>query len=184
MAQDGRTYYKYLNDDGTALITPKPLEEMTSDDIGSMRSLSLVDAPSGRMPQNLTVSFKDPQWAGHWFNKKARSGYRVGEARSMGFVPAKVEDLATYFAGLNDKDGALEDNDLVLMKIHKSKLYAKVVSYIADAKRKGSIGGYKEQANSMLGPKAQESDPFYHTPQALKEKQGLGPVEMLATVNQ
>src|ERR1017187_1159751 len=103
MAQDGRTYYKYVNDDGTSLITPKPLEEMSLDDIGSMRSLALVDAPSGRMPQNLTVEFKDPQWAGHWFNKKARSGYRVGVARSLGFVYAKVEDLSTYFAGLNDK---------------------------------------------------------------------------------
>jgi len=176
MGQDGRTYYKYFldGDKGEVVVTPKPLEEMTEQDFYDM-PISLFDGMAGRIPQNLTVTFKDPQWAGQWFNKKAGSGARVGVARSLGFEPAKKEDLASYFAGLNDADGAVEQHDLVLMKIHKFKLYIKYAEWIQKAKTRGGINKYKEQAeNAMPSGGRKGLVGHYHTPQALNEIQGLG----------
>ena len=174
MAQDGRTMYKYEMEDKSIVVLPKPLEEMGEQDFYKL-PITIYDQQPGRMPQNLTVVFKDPQWAGHWFNKKAGKGARVGVARSLGFLPAKVQDLESYFAGLNDQDGALEDNDLILMKIHKAKLYIKYAEWIQLAKAKGSIGGYKDEATRGLGQHKEDHISYYHTPQALKELQGLGP---------
>jgi hypothetical protein len=176
MGQDGRTYYKYLpeGDNGEVIVTPKPIEQMSEQDFYDM-PISLFDGMAGRIPQNLTVTFKDPQWAGQWFNKKAGDGARVGVARSLGFVPAKKEDLQSYFAGLNDRDGAVEQHDLVLMKIHKAKLYLKYAEWIALAKKRGSINRYKDEAtNSMPAGAKRDLVGFYHTPQALNEIQGLG----------
>jgi hypothetical protein len=176
MGQDGRTYYKYQPDgeQGEIIITPKPIEEMVEQDWYDM-PISLFDGMAGRIPQNLTVTFKDPQWAGQWFNKKAGDGARVGVARALGFVPAKKQDLSSYFAGLNDRDGAVEQHDLVLMKIHKGKLYMKYAEWIALAKKRGSINGYKNMAeNSMPSGRKPGLVGFHHTPQALTEIQGLG----------
>lgn len=175
MGQDGRTYYKYKMDDaGETLVTPKPIEEMSIDDFAEM-PLSMFDSSIGRIPQNLTVTFKDPQWAAHWFNKKARDGYRVSEGRSMGYTPVLKEDLKSYFAGLNDKDGAIEQYDLVCMKIHKGRLYAKLAEYIQKAKMRGSINGYKNEAvRSMPAGGKPGMVGFYHSDQALSEVQGLG----------
>jgi hypothetical protein len=142
-----------------------------------------VDNALGRLPQNLTVTFKDPQWAGHWFNKKAGSAKRVGEGRALGFVPAKVEDLEHYFPGLNDQDGALEDGDLVLMKIHKAVLYSQVAMMIRKAKMRGSTESYKREASSAISPRDQAQEPYYFTPQAEKEFQGVGPVTHLPEIN-
>jgi len=179
-AGDGRILYRYEvslfeGDDEAKEITvlPKPLEEMTEQDYYDLPIQTVMQA--GRVPQNLTVIFKDKQWAGHWFNKKAGHGSRVGVARALGFVPAKVEDLESYFHGLNDKDGALEQEDLVLMKIHKHKLYMRFAEAMAQAKAKGSIEGYRAVAMSGRRQGVDEKDmTYYHTPQALKEVQGLG----------
>jgi hypothetical protein len=125
------------------------------------------------------VRFKDPQWAGYWFNRTAKDGSRVWDARLLGFVPAKIEDLEFYYKGLNDQDGAVEQHDLVLMKIHKAKLYSKLGEWMAKAKRDGGINAYKDTAAEYLrqstgrdgGTKVQ----YYHTPQAVNEPQGIGP---------
>lgn len=172
---DGRTYYKYkLEDTGELVVLPKPLDEMAEQDFYDM-PISLFDGMAGRIPQNLTVTFKDPQWAGQWFNKKAGDGARVGVARALGFVPAKKEDLASYFSGLNDQDGAVEQHDLVLMKIHKVRLYMKYAEWIQKAKINGGIQKYKQTAENAT-PAGRKPDlvGFYHTPQALREVQGLG----------
>lgn len=173
MASDGRTMYKYEMEDKSIVVLPKPLEEMREQDFYNL-PITVFDQQPGRLPQNLTVVFKDPQWAGHWFNKKAGNANRVGVARTLGFVPAKIQDLETYFAGLNDQDGAVEQNDLVLMKIHKAKLYLRFAEWIQIAKQKGSIGGYKDEATRGLGAHKEDHISYYHTPQALKEFQGLG----------
>ena len=139
-AQDGRILYKY-DVDGQTVVSLKPMEETTIEEFCEGVPISMFQGQAGRLPQNLNVVFKDPQWAGFWFNKKARDGYRVGEARSMGWVPAKIEDLESYFAGLNDKDGALEQYDLILMKIHKANLYMRLAEAVLKAKRDGGIEG-------------------------------------------
>jgi hypothetical protein len=181
LAGDGRTLYRYKFGDNE-LILPKPEEEMTQQDFFDLRIAS-PSLTAGRLPQYLTVKFKDPQWAGHWFNKKAGSGRRVSDARAMGFVPAKVEDLESYYGELTDKDGAVENNDLVLMKIHKSILYLTQAQYIAQAKRDGGIEAYKDKASVGMNPANSSTDPYFLTPQARGEYQGVGPVTHIPEVN-
>lgn len=180
-AGDGRTLYRYVVD-GETFIFPKPEEEMQEQDFYNL-ALTSSDIVSGRLPQNLTVTFKDPQWAGHWFNKKAKDGARVSTARSLGFVPAKISDLAAYWGNLNDKDGAVEDFDLVLMKIHKSKLYMTQARYLAKAKKDGGIDAYKGKAEAGMNPANAGTHPYYHTPQATGEFTGVGPVTHIPEVN-
>jgi len=188
MAQDGRTYYKYKDESGDTIITPKPIEEMTEQDFYQL-PISMIDVQVNRMQQNLTVTFKDPQWAGFWFNRVAGKGTsagvgrRVGQARALGFVPAKIEDLAIYPLHLNDQDGAVEQDDVVLMKIHKAKLYGRYASLLAYARKEQGIDAYKNAAVKGLNPKVAEAAPYYHTPQATGEFQGLGPVAHIPTVN-
>src|ERR1700735_709400 len=88
---DGRWLHKYKREDGNIVIFPKLLAEMTEEDFYAL-PISLLDGQAGRIPQTLTVKFRDPQWAGHWFQRKTQDGRRVSEARSMGYVPAKKED--------------------------------------------------------------------------------------------
>jgi hypothetical protein len=175
MASDGRTLYKYEGMDGNTIITPKPIEEMTQEEFLEL-PMALTDTQPGRLPQNLSVEFKDPQWAGYWFNKKAKFGSRVGYARTLGFVPAKIEDLKFWHEEVNDGDGAVEQYDLVLMKIHKAKLFGKFKEWIDKAKTLGGIQGYRDKAFESLGnarPKDKDLT-YFHTPQALQEPQGLG----------
>jgi hypothetical protein len=181
LAGDGRTLYRYEMD-GQQFVFPKPIEEMKEQDFYDL-SLSMQDNQPGRLPQNLTVTFKDPQWAGHWFNKKAGSGARVSVARSLGFVPAKIEDLESYFGGLNDKDGAVEDNDLVLMKIHKAKLYLRCAEWMNKAKKAGGVEAYRQKASVGLTPRDSQQEPYFLTPQATGEYQGVGPVTHLPEIN-
>jgi hypothetical protein len=171
-AQDGRILYKY-EIDGQTVVSLKPMEDTSLEEFCEGMPISMFQGQAGRLPQNLTVTFKDPQWAGFWVNKKARDGYRVGDLRSQGWVPAKIEDLESYFSGLNDKDGALEQYDLILMKIHKAKLYMRLAEAILKAKRDGGIEGYKDTATKSIRGKTGQVT-FYHTPQAKNEIQGLG----------
>lgn len=175
--QSGQTRYRYIVE-GQTWILPKPIEQMKDEDYYDL-PITLSSIMHGRLPQNLTVEFKDSHWAGYWFNKSARDGLRLGTARALGFIPAKIEDLKYYDASLNDKDGAVEQNDLVLMKIHKVKIMSLKKMALDTARVKGGIGGYKSHADAtLLNPKAAE---YYHTPQALGETQGLGPVTPMGT---
>src|ERR1700690_3312281 len=156
---DGEFLHTYLLD-GRRLVLPKKIEEMTEQDFFDM-PITMSDPMIGRMPQDLSVKFHDPQWAGYWFNKKAKDGQRVGVARALGFVPAKIEDLEWYAPHLNDKDGALENYDLVLMKIHKAKLFMKLKEWIDKAKIAGGIASYKEKAAAFV-PETPGHLEFYH----------------------
>lgn len=183
VGQDGRRYWRYTVN-GDTLILPKPLEKMSEEDFYSL-PVSLQDTLPGRVPQNLTVRFKDPQWAGYWFNKKAGSGARVATARSLGYVPAHLDEVEAIAAGLDDSNGTIEQHDLVLMKIHKAKLYMKYKEWIDKAKKLGGVDAYKNNATSYVrnagGDLSKAS--YYLTPQATDEYQGLGPVANLPTVN-
>lgn len=180
--QDGRTYYRYQLD-GDTIVLPKPIEQMKEQDFYNL-PVSLFDAQPGRLPQNLTVTFKDPQWAGYWFNKKAGSGTRVSIAKSLGYIPARKEDLEHYQLELSDADGAIEQNDVVLMKIHKAKLYMQYKNAMDIAKSKGSINRHKADAENFVRQAGGDlsKGSYYHTPQALQEFQGIGPVDNLPTV--
>ena len=180
--QSGREMWRYELD-GEMVILPKPLEKMTEEDFYRL-PISLYDSMPGRVPQNLTVKFKDPQWAGYWFNKKAGSGARVSTARSLGYLPAKREDIEVMDAGLDDSNGAVEQHDLVLMKIHKFRLYSKYAEWIAKAKVLGGIESYKNRADAYVQQAGGDlhKGQYYLTPQAKNEYQGLGPVVNLPTV--
>lgn len=181
VAQNGKILYRYTVKGETYILT-KPIEEMTEDDF--YKSSVTIENPSpNQIPHDLYVKFKDPQWAGQWFNHKAGRGQRVGNARSMGFEPAKKEDLAWVAPHLNDMDGAVENGDLILMKIHKAKLYSMFKNSMDDAKKKGGILRYKEEAQSFGGVTDTNKMDYYHTPQAEREYQGLGPVTNLPTVD-
>ena len=180
--QDGRMMYRY-NLNGETIILPKPVEQMSEQDFYNL-PITSIGPVTGRIPQNLNVKFKDPQWAGYWFNRSAKDGMRIGVARSLGFVPAKLDDIEKMGAALLDQNGAVEQNDLVLMKVHKAKLYMRYKEAIDAAKQQGSIGGYKNAAISYVqqGGGDISKGQYYHTPQAINEFQGLGPVTNLSTV--
>lgn len=179
---DGRTLYKY-HVNGQQVILPKRVEEMTEQDFYNL-PITHYDAQAGRLPQQLTVKFKDPQWCGYWFNRSAKDGMRVASALALGFTPAKREDLEWYFKGLNDADGSIVQGDLVLMKIHKAVLIGQFYKQWLDvAKVRGGIDGYKNNALSELSGQNRDKVEYYHTPQALKEYQGLGPVTNLPVIN-
>src|ERR1700723_3462248 len=55
MAGHGRMMYKYQWN-GEAIVTPKPLEQMTEQDFYDL-PVSLIGAEAGRLPQNLTVKW-------------------------------------------------------------------------------------------------------------------------------
>jgi hypothetical protein len=181
-AQDGRNLWRYdLN--GETVILPKPIEQMTEEDFYTL-PVSLADSMPGRVPQNLTVKFKDPQWAGYWFNKKAGGGARVSQARALGYVPATMDDVEAINAGLDDTNGAVEQHDLVLMKIHKAKLFLKYKEWIDKAKLMGGIDSYKNYADATVRNAGGDitKGNYYLTPQAKEEFQGVGPVVNLPTV--
>lgn len=182
IAGDGRKLWRYTVD-GETHVYPKPVEEMSEQDFYNLAP-DFSKMTTGRLPSNLSAVFKDPQWAGYWFNKSARSGVRVSEARSMGFIPATQDDIEMIVAGLDSKDGAIEQHDLVLMKIHKAKLYSRYAALIAAAKAKGGIDSYKNLAeNEVMSHGGDISKGrYYHTPQAKEEFQGLGPVVNMPTV--
>jgi hypothetical protein len=180
--QDGRNLWRY-EVDGETYIYPKPIEEMTEDDVYKLTP-RFSDITAGRLPQNLNATFKDPQWAGYWFNKTARSGVRVQEARAMGFVPATRDDVKELVAGLDDANGAIEQHDVVLMKIHKAKLFGRYAQLISQAKARGGIERYKQAAENEVMAHGGDltKGRYFHTPQATDEFQGLGPVVNMPTV--
>jgi hypothetical protein len=181
-SKTGRWLYKY-EVNGETIVLPKPIDQMSEQDFYDL-PITLYESHPGRIPQNLTVTFKDPHWAGYWFNKSAKQAMRVATGRALGFIPAKKEDLEWYCLELSDADGAVEQHDIVLMKIHKAKLYLKYKEAIDLAKIKGGIAGYKQQAESFAqqaGVDIQNA-PYYHTKQAEQEFQGLGPVKNYPTV--
>jgi hypothetical protein len=172
--KSGRMMYRY-EVDGNVVLLPKPVEQMKEQDYYDL-PITLYDNQPGRIPQNLAVVFKDPQWAGHWFNKRAKEGLRVAEGRSLGFQPAKKEDLDKYYLELNDKDGAIEQGDLVLMKTSKVNLYLRYKQAMDKALLSGGVAGYKNRANELLNPANRAKDPYYVTTQATNELQGVAPV--------
>jgi hypothetical protein len=174
MGGDGRYLHSYMVD-GQKVILPKKQEEMTEDDWMGLSS-TLHDPVSNRIPQNLTVKFRDPQWAGHWFQRTIKDGQSVRRARALGFEPAKKEDCDWLPQGLNDEDGAIIDGDLVLMKIHKIKLFQGFLAgYFREALQKGGKDGYRQSAeNALGGPTSKVS--HYQAAQTANEFTGLGPI--------
>jgi hypothetical protein len=172
--KSGKMMYRYELD-GKVIVLPKPYEQMSEQDYYNL-PVTLYDQLPGRIPQNLTVTFKDPQWGGHWFNKSAKDARRIAEARSLGFVPAKLSDLQNYHIELTDQDGAVEQGDLVLMKCHKALLYLRYKESMDKAKRSGGVEHFKSEANTKLSPANIDKDPYYVAEQAKQEFQGVGPV--------
>jgi|SRR5579864_34693 len=175
MAGDGRILYRYESPGMPTVVLPKRLEELTDQEVYDS-GISLYDNAPNRLPENLVVEGKDPQWAFHWFNKSAKEGWRVSRALDMGWQPAKKEDLKYYMKRLNDKDGAVEQHDLILMKIPKHILYLQCKVWLDEAKKRGGIENFSNQAQGPLTPQQKEKIDFYVTEQAQNEKQGLGPV--------
>jgi hypothetical protein len=178
LAGDGRMMYKYTVD-GETIVTPKPMDKMTEEDFYRL-PVTLADMAPGRLPQNLTVIFRDPQWAGHWFNRKARDGQRVNEAKALGFVPATRDDCESVMQNLNDEDGAIMDGDLVLFKIHKAKLYRKYAQWMEMARTLGGKSSYMNRAESQVGGAGDGKVGYFFTPQS-NEFSGVGPVTQIPT---
>ncbi len=169
-----RQLYKTVVD-GEIFITPKPMNEMSIEDY-DRNPFSLASSSANRIPQDLTVKFKDPQWAGQWFNRSAKDGRRVQIARTLGFVPAKVEDCEWVSHSLNDADGAVTDGDLVLFKIHKAKLLAFSKGNMDEARKMGSKDTYLHQAEGAVPGNHAGKVSHYFTSQAANEFSGMGPV--------
>jgi len=179
---DGRLLYRYTDDStGEVVILPKPLAQMKEQDWYSL-PVSLADLSPGRLPQNLTVTARDPQWAFHWFNRKARDGQRVSEAKSLGFLPAHRDDCEMVSHSLNDEDGGVMDGDLVLMKIHKVKLYRKFAQWMEMAKVLGGKSSYLNKAESQIGGAGDGKVGYFFTPQS-NEPSGVGPVTHIPTIS-
>lgn len=176
--QDGKVWYRYHVDNEVQLLR-KRMEEMTDED-WLHTEITLKDVQQNRIPQELTVRFRDPQWAGRWFNKSAKDGARVNQASYMGFVPAKKEDLEWYFnsANVNDGDGAVVQGDLVLFKIHKAKLAAMLQRNFEEARMRGTRDKYLSAAEGglMVPDNHRDHVGFTLTSHAMNETQGVGPV--------
>jgi hypothetical protein len=168
------TLYKYVID-GETIITPKPIEQMSIEDY-DRSPFSLASSSANRIPQDLTVKFKDPQWCGQWFNRSAKDGRRVQIARTLGFVPAKIEDCEWVSHSLNDADGAITDGDLVLFKIHKAKLLSFSKGHMDEARKMGNKDSYLSQAQGAVPGNNSGMVSHYFTQQANQEFSGLGPV--------
>jgi len=173
---DGSTaqLYKYVID-GETIITSKPIEQMSIEDF-DRSPFSLAASSANRIPQDLTVKFKDPQWCGQWFNRSAKDGRRVQIARTLGFVPAKIEDCEWVSHSLNDADGAVTDGDLVLFKIHKAKLLSFSKGHMDEARKMGNKDSYLSQAQGAVPGNNSGMVSHYFTNQANNEFSGLGPV--------
>lgn len=174
--EDGSTatLFKYVID-GEVVITPKPIEQMTIEDY-DRSPFSLASSSANKIPQDLTVMFKDKQWAGQWFNRSAKDGRRVQIARTLGFVPAKIEDCEWVSHSLNDADGGITDGDLVLFKIHKARLLAFSKGHMDEARRMGNKDTYLNQAAGAVPGNTAGKVSHYFTDQAKTEFAGLGPV--------
>ncbi len=168
------TLYKYVID-GEVIVTPKPIEQMSIEDF-DRSPFSLAASSANRIPQDLTVKFKDPQWAGQWFNRSAKDGRRIQIARTLGFVPAKIEDCEWVSHSLNDQDGAITDGDLVLFKIHKAKLLSFSKGHMDEARKMGNKDTYLQQAEGAVPGNNAGKVSHYFTNQAKTEFSGLGPV--------
>lgn len=169
----GRFMHSYLID-GRKVILPKKQEDMKDEDWMSLSS-ALYDPVSNRVPLNLTVKFRDPQWAGHWANRKAQDGKSIRRLQSLGFLTATKEDCEWVPQGLNTEDGGIVDGDLVLMKIHKMKLFMGFLKgYFDEAMQKGGKAGYKQTAEGAIGATHQVS--HYMAAQTNSEFTGLGPI--------
>lgn len=171
LADDGVTLlYVYEMEGYPPVVTRKKLEELTFEDMAES-NFSLYDNAPNRLPQNLTIEFKDPQWAGHWFNRKSRDGYRVDRAMNQlgGWQPAKRSDLKYCLKGLKDTDGAVEDGDLVLLKIPKWILFAQCKEWMDEARRRGGINRFAGEAAGPLSPRQQSKIDFYISDQAQQE---------------
>lgn len=169
-----RQMYRYVID-GEVIITPKPIEQMSIEDF-DRSPFSLAASSSNRIPQDLTVKFKDPQYAGQWFNRSAKDGRRIQVARTLGFTPAKIEDCEWVSHSLNDADGAVTDGDLVLFKIHKAKLLSFSKGHMDEARKMGNKDTYLHQAEGAVPGNKSGKVSHYHTSQAVNEFSGMGPV--------
>jgi len=172
--QDGRTYYKYVIE-GQELVCLKPLEEMTEQDFYDL-PVAAYDIQAGRLPLNLVAEFHDPHIAGYWVNCFHKNGIRVNDARARGFVPAHRDDLKFVADGIDTSDGSVKQNDLILMKIHKAKLYMRYKEAMDIAKVRGNPEHYRQMAENAVN---QKYFGFDLTKQAKTEFQGLGPVQQI-----
>lgn len=171
---DGRWLHSYVID-GRKVILPKKVEEMRDEDFLALSS-SMYDPVSNRIPQNLTVKFREAHLAGYWANRKAQDGKSVRRLMAMGFRTAKKEDCDWIPQGLNTDDGEITDGDVVLMVVHKAKLFMGfLASYYEDAMLKGGQKGYRQTAEAELHGKGGDKVSHFMTPQA-NEFHGLGPL--------
>ena len=106
---------------------------------------------------------------------------RINELRSQGFVPAKKEDLEFVAVDTNDQDGAVIQNDVILMKIHKAKLFARYKNWMDIARKRGGSEQYRQIAAANA---SNQNLSFYLTPQAKNEFQGIGPVQNMQEFHQ
>jgi len=179
MGQDGRTYYKYKIDEDT-VVFPKPIEQMSEQDFYDLPVTSF-NTQTGRIPNNLTVEFNETHLAGYWVNYSYNNGIRVSELRARGFVPAKKEDMKFICIGTDDSDGCVRQESLILMKIHKAKLFMRYKEFMDIARMRGGTDKYRQVAEASGRNRYTD---FYLTPQAKHEFQGLGPVQQIPEFRQ
>lgn len=176
--QNGKVWYKY-HVEGEVQLLPKKIEDMTEEDWYAT-PITLMNVQTNRIPQELTVKGRDPQWAFRWFNKSAKDGTRINQARYMGFIPATKDDIDWAFnmKNINDRDGAVEQGDLVLFKIHKAKLAAMLQKNFHEARSRGTKEAYRGEAegNLLVPDNHRTHVGFSLTEHAERDFQGLGPV--------
>lgn len=174
---DGRYLHKYTDSNSRDgfVILPKKVEEMTEEDFMAT-AMTMSDPVANRVPLNLTVKWRDPQWAGYWAQRKVKDGQSVRRLQAMGFVTAKREDCEWLPQGIIVDDGEVTDGDLVLMKIPKVKLFSQFLSaYYREAMQKGGKQGYTQEAHNALGQPTNKVS-HYAAAQTSNEFTGLGPI--------
>jgi len=138
------------------------MKTATAEDIANMVDWSKMDetnllenvnvvAHNFQLPKHLDIKLKDPAWSPRWvqFKHSTATGNRFDECVAMGFIKAVPEDIlgSLDYTKLVKQDGGIVCNDVVLMKIHKSKLLPILKGNLIKANR---FANAKERAAAAL----------------------------------
>jgi len=147
-----------------AQVSPKTLNKFALEDF--MRA-SVVARPV-RLPNNLDVRSKDPNYRLRWVEFKSEDGRRFNDCLNMGFRIAKKEEVVGLNSTLKQDADGIKYNDVVLMiipcetidgyykynalkalKMVSKSGVAKLAQNVADMELRSGINSAGKYANRM-----------------------------------
>ena len=100
----------------TGFATGVHINTMRTSDLENFMRESVIARPV-RLPNNLTVRSKDPQYRLRWVEFKSEDGRRYNDCCNMGFRNAKPEEVVGLNTTLKVQPDGIKYNDVILMII-------------------------------------------------------------------